>query len=316
MVKAICYERYGGIGKLHFMERPPAGPGPREVLVRVATAAINPIDWKLRQGQIRWIYWLTFPVTPGFDLCGTVLRCGRDVTEFQPGDRVCGMSNRRGGGALAEECLCSAEVLAKVPAAMSDEEAAGLPLAGLTALQGLRDHGRFASGMRVLVIGASGGVGHLAVQLAADGGGRVTAVCGPNNLKWVSELGAECVLNYREPDWLKEAGLFDLIFDAVGGLGLGGSLRHLKTGGSYVTTLPGLMILMDRWVRGPLLRRRARTFLAQPSAADMESLVAKWESGALRIRVDRVFDWREFAAAFARSEKGHARGKIVLRIGG
>ncbi len=298
------------------MERPLAEPGRGEVLVRVAAAAINPIDWKVRQGQIRWLYRLQFPVTPGFDLCGTIVRCGPEVGGFQPGDRVCGMSDRRGGGALAEECVCAAGVLAKVPAGLSNEEAAGLPLAGLTAWQGLRDHGRIASGMRVLVVGASGGVGHLAVQLACELGGRVTAVCGPDNLEWVARLGAENVLNYREAKWLEEAGAFDLIFDAVGALGLGRSLRHLEKGASYVTTLPGLGILFDQWVRGPLLRRRARTFLARPSAADMERLMASWEAGRLRVRVDQVFDWHEYAAAFAKSEEGHARGKIVLRIGG
>ncbi|MEX2381540.1 MAG: NADP-dependent oxidoreductase [Opitutales bacterium] len=314
-MKVICYNRYGGIDRLQFEEFPSPEPGSQQVLVRVAAAAINPIDWKTREGQVRWVYPLKFPVIPGQDFCGTVHACGEGVSGFKPGERVCGMSNQRGGGALAELCLCGADALAHVPEGMRDEEAAGLPLAGLTALQGLRDHGRMKSGHRVLVVGASGGVGHLAVQIARNYGARVSAVCGPDNVAWVSELGPEKVINYREEGWVRRAGTFDLIFDAVGTLGFRRSLDILKKGGSYVTTLPGLAIFINQLLGGPLLRRRARTFLARPSGADLQELLAAWKKDRLDVRIDRIWNWKDYSQAFARSESGHAKGKIVLAFG-
>jgi len=315
-VRAICYGSYGDADQLYMGEQQLLCPQPHEVVTRVAAAAVNPIDWKLRKGQARLIYPLKFPVTPGYDFCGTILGCGEKVRDFAPGDRVCGMSDQRAGGAFAECCLCSADALAKVPDGMPDEEAAGLPLAGLTALQGLRDHGKFEAGMRVMIIGASGGVGHLAVQIAARRGGRVTAVCGPGNQDWVGGLGAEAVLNYHDKNWLEKAGTFDLIFDAVGSVGFRAARAHLVIGGSYVCTLPGAAIFMDQWLRAPLHRRRARTFLAKPSGDDLRELIADWVAERLRVRVERVYDWQDFGEAFARSESGHARGKIVLRVDG
>ncbi|MCC5806821.1 MAG: NAD(P)-dependent alcohol dehydrogenase [Opitutales bacterium] len=313
-MKALCYERYGDIGRLQFTKRPRLDPKAGDVVVRVAAVALNPIDWKLREGQMRWIHPLRFPVVPCFDFYGTVSRCGGDVEDFAPGERVCGMSDKRAGGALATKCVCSADALAKVPDALSHEEAAGLPLAGLTALQGLRDHGRMAPGARVLVVGASGGVGHLATQIAAQDGAAVTAVCGPDNVEWVGGLGAETVLNYRESGWLSKAGRFDLIFDAVGSLGFSRCRRHLERGGTYVTTLPGPRVLFDSLLRAPLSGRRAKTFLVKPSNTDLRKLLAMQSAGKLRLRIDSVFDWKNYAEAFARSESGRAKGKIVLRI--
>ncbi len=300
---------------IHFREREPGDPGPGDVLVNVTAAAINPIDWKLREGQMKWIYPLKFPVTPGFDFCGTVAAIGKAVSNVRPGDRICGMSNRRAGAAMAEQCLCAAKAIALVPKGLSDEEAAGLPLAGLTALQGLRDRGQLHAGMRVMVTGASGGVGHLAVQVARRRGCRVAAVCGPDNREWVEGLGAEEVLNYREPDWLRRAGVFDLIYDAVGTIGFGRARPHLRTGGSYVTTLPGPAIWLDQFIRASIYRRRARTFLVKPSGVDLAELLRACKAAKLRIRVDRSYDWKNFAEAFAHSEGGHARGKVVLTLG-
>lgn len=313
-IRAICYDRYGGRDRLYFGKVPAAEPGPGEVVVRVKTVALNPIDWKLREGQVRWVYPLKFPAVPGFDFCGTILQCGESLEDFTAGDRVCGMSDRRGGGTLAERCLCSATVLARVPDAMTDEEAAGLPLAGLTAYQGLCEKGRLEAGMRVLVVGASGGVGHLAVQVAKLCGGRVTAVCGTENIDWVRDLGADRVIDYHLPDWFRNAGRFDLIFDAVGILGFQRARSGLERHGAYVTTVPGLAACFDQWIRAPLLGHRARTFLVKPSGTGLEKLIRHWSEGRLRIRIARTFEWKDFGPAFAESEGGHAKGKIIVRI--
>ncbi len=314
MITVVQYDRYGGAERLGLGERRRPVPRSGEVVVGVAAVALNPIDWKLREGQLRWIYPLRFPVVPCFDFCGRVLQCGADVREFAPGDRVCGMSDRRAGGVLATQCICSASVLANVAEAVPDEEAAGMPLAGLTALQGLCEHGRIQPASRVLVVGASGGVGHLATQIAVRRGAHVTAVCGPDNSDWVGELGAETVLNYRAPGWLSKAGTFDLIFDAVGSLGYRRCRSSLNRGGSYVSTLPGPRALFDQWFRAPLSRHRARTFLVKPSGDGLCDLLAMRTAGKLRVCIDSIYDWKDFAPAFVRSESGRARGKVVLRV--
>lgn len=313
-MKALQYDRYGDARVLRLGEVAEPWPGPGEVLVGVEAAALNPIDWKLRSGSLRWVYPLGFPVTPGFDVAGTIREVGPRVGDFAVGDRVCAMSDQRAGGTFAEAVVCGARALARIPGGVDMAKAAALPLAGLTALQGLRDHVGLRAGDRVLVVGATGGVGHFAVPLASALGGKVTAICGAKNREWVSALGAEAVFDYRDPNWTKAAGRFDRVFDTVGTLGLGGVLRLLKHGGRYATTLPGPGALIKR-LAAPLFRRRVRSYLAKPSGADLARLLDLHARGELPVTIDQSHHFEDYPAAFTHSESGHARGKIVLRFG-
>ena len=190
-MKAMQYQQYGGPDQLRLADVPRPQPGARQLLVRVAASSVNPIDWKLHNGSLRWLTPVRFPSIPGYDLAGEVVEAGAEVRRFRPGDSVFAMADVRPGRASAEYAVVGEAAAAYMPANLSAADAAAVPLAGLTALQCLRDLGHIRAGQRVLVIGASGGVGHFAVQLANTWGTEVTGVCGPRHVELVRGLGAD-----------------------------------------------------------------------------------------------------------------------------
>ena len=214
-MKTIQFNAYGGPEQLILAEVPTPQPGPGQVLVEVAASAVNPIDWKLHSGLLRWVRPVRFPATPCFDFAGEVKALGPQTSGFKPGERVFGMLPMRAYGAAAEYLAVDAAYVAAMPGNLSFQEAAGLPLAGMTALQALRDQGRLAANQRVLIVGASGGVGHYAVQIAKALGAQVTGVCSTRNIDLVRSLGADAVIDYTRNEAMSQHGPFDLIFDTV-----------------------------------------------------------------------------------------------------
>jgi NADPH:quinone reductase-like Zn-dependent oxidoreductase len=200
----MIYRAYGGPERLELTDIPRPSPGPGQVLVRVIASSVNPIDWKLASGMVRLFMPVKFPAVPGFDIAGDVAELGRGVTGYAIGDRVhARIAWKEGTGACADFAVVGWDVLAKAPAGMDPGEAAALPLAGLTALQGLRDRAGLPledARERVLVVGASGGVGHLGVQIARAAGATVVGVCSERNAPLVSSLGAHDVIDYKKPD--------------------------------------------------------------------------------------------------------------------
>jgi NADPH:quinone reductase-like Zn-dependent oxidoreductase len=320
-MRAVVIDGYGGSDRLQVRDiADPGPPGPGQVLLRVRATSVNPIDWKIRRGSLRFVMPATFPLIPGFDVAGEVAALGPEVARFQPGDLVFGgVDVARHGGASAELVLAREAALAPMPGSLSFEEAAALPTAGLTALQALRDKGELAAGERVAVNGASGGVGHLAVQIARALGARVTGIASARNQQFVRELGAEQTLDYEEEDFTAEDDAWEVVFDAVGKRSYRDVEPSLvRDGGIYVTTKVGPDIF--GWVAvttvGGLLgqKKRARIVAVKYRAEDLVHLARLADSGRLRPVLQEVFSLEEIGKAHELSETGHVRGKIAVRV--
>ncbi|RSK29887.1 NAD(P)-dependent alcohol dehydrogenase [Hymenobacter metallilatus] len=314
-MNAIYFTEYGPADVLRYGEQPTPSPKSDQILVRVRASSINPIDWKVRSGDLKMLTGPRFPRIPGRDVAGEVAAVGSHVTRFTIGDRVYGLPNDGTGGANAEYALLAESVAAFIPATLSFEEAGGVPLAALTALQGLHDYGQLLSGDRVLVNGASGGVGTFAVQIAkALGAGEVTAVCGPNNLELVRSLGADRVINHEEHDFTKDRSLYDLIFDAVGKSSFTASQLALRRNGRYVTTVPEPAAVITDKLAAALSTKSAHLFLAKERGTDLALISAWLQAGTIRVVIDKTFPLAETAQAHRYSETGSAAGKIVLTV--
>jgi NADPH:quinone reductase-like Zn-dependent oxidoreductase len=321
-MKAIVYERYGGPEVLRLAELGKPVPAADQVLVRVQAASVNPLDWHFMRGEpyiVRLMAGLRRPREQrlGRDLAGVVEAVGSQMTAFQPGDRVFGADT----GAFAEFACATVSTLARMPENLSFEEAAAVPVAALTALQALRDKGNLQTGQRVLVNGASGGVGSFAVQIAMALGARVTAVTSTRNLEWDGRLGAERMIDYTREDFTAGPADYDLLLDCVGTRGLRDRLRVLKPGGSLVVVggKPGNWIgplagMAKVLALGPFVRQKLTGMLARINAADLEVLCSMLASGAVRPVLDRAYPLAETAEAIRYLEQGHARGKVVIHV--
>lgn len=313
-MKAMQYRDYGTPDQLQPADVPMPRPGPTQLLVRVQATSVNPIDWKLHNGQYRRIMPVRFPSIPGFDLAGEVTQVGAHVTRFKPGDRIFAMLDRRPGGTSAEYVVVGESAAARSPTNLKPEEAAAIPLAGLTALQCLRDLGRIASGKRVLIIGAAGGVGHLAVQIARSYGANVTAVCSGRNAELVRRLGADRIIDYTQTPDLRGPQPYDLVLDLVARLPLRQLLALLAADGIYVTSMPSASRIAAAILLPFVSRRRVRIAGVKPRGVDLEALSRLCESGMLRPVIDRTFKLDELAAAHAYSQQGRTVGKTVILV--
>jgi NADPH:quinone reductase-like Zn-dependent oxidoreductase len=320
-MKAIVRETYGSPEVLHLEDIPLPTVGDGDVLVRVRAASANAGDWHLLRGTplpFRIVAGLRKPKFKiiGNDIAGCVEAVGRNVTEFRPGDEVFGELSRCGFGAYAEFAAAPAKALALKPATLSFEEAAAIPTAGCTALQGLR-HGRIRQGQRVLVNGASGGVGTFAVQIAKAFGTEVTAVCSTRNVDAVRSIGADHVLDYTKDDFAAVGRRYDLILAANGDRSIWDYQRALTADGAYVMTGGSNRQLMDALLFGPVLsmgRQKLGNLLMKPKQADLLFLKELCEAGKLRPMIDRRFSLSDVPAAVRYVEEGRARGKVVITI--
>ena len=313
-MKAIVIDKYGGTEQLQYRDCELPTPASDQVLLRVMAASVNPVDWKIRSGAIRLFYPADLPNAPlGYDVAGTIEAMGDAVSGWNPGDAVYTRLNTGKMGSYAEFCTVEASILAPKPTNMSFEEAAAVPLAALTALQAMRDLGGLATGQRVLINGASGGVGTYAVQIAKAIGAQVTAVCSQGNHALATELGADRVIDYRQEDFTTLGDAYHVVFDAVANRSFGDCRKILEPNGAYVTTVPSLSFAF--WVvASRLTTQRPYLIRVVPRAEDLR-LLTKWsEAGWLKPVIDSTFDLADTAAAHLRSESGRARGKIVLRV--
>ncbi|MET8325272.1 NADP-dependent oxidoreductase [Streptomyces sp. NPDC005181] len=307
-MKAISYSRYGGADVLEYGERPDPKVGPDSVLVKVRAAAVNPVDWKAREGHLQSGLEAVFPVIPGWDVSGVVVQPGIAVDEFAVGDEVIGYVREDflSRGTFAEYVAAPVRTLARKPLSLSFEEAAGLPLAGLTAYQVLHRSLRVQDGDTVLVHAAAGGVGSLAVQLARHTGARVIGTASERNHDHVRELGGEPVA-YGEgladriralvPDGV------DAAFDTVGGEALRVSAEVLKPGGRLVSIADGEVFSYG-----------GRYAFVRPDATDLAQLSTLAEQGIISVHIDRTFPLEQAADAYRLNEEGRTRGKIVVTV--
>ncbi len=297
-MKKIIYHKYGPPEVLKVAEVEMPEPAAGQILVKVEAAGINPVDYKIRNGSLKLIMPGRFPRTPGGEIAGTVHKSGSSSSSFNPGDRVFAMLGMPQGGyaqyvAVKEKLLCS------IPAELSFEEAAAVPLAGLTALQSLRDKGKITEGMRVLVNGASGGVGSYAVQIAKVYRAHVTGVCSGRNLSFVQDLGADTVINYETEDFTKTGNQYDIVLDAVAKKGFMGCYNILKPRGVYVSTLPSMGLLL-RQTLNPLFSRKAFAIISSSRAGDLAFLGRLIEEGKLKVHLERAYTLDEVVQSHQR----------------
>ncbi len=319
-MKAILFREYGSpdVLKLEEVEKP--SPKENQVLVKVMAAAANPLDWHRMRADpflVRLGDGLLKPKDPrlGADVAGQVEAVGSNVTQFQPGDEVFG--EVVGGFA---EYVCAAESnLVHKPANLSFEEAAAVPVVGFTALQGLRHAGQIQPGQKVLVNGASGGVGTFAVQIAKSFGAEVTAVCSTRNLELVRSIGADHVVDYTKEDFTRNGQQYDVIYDAIGNRSVSDYKRALKPQGSCViagfTTMPRMF---EHMILGPLQSRGDKQIgmmgVAQSNKEDLLFISELLEAGKVVPVIDRRYPLRETAAAIRYLETGRARGKVIITV--
>ncbi|ALU40428.1 alcohol dehydrogenase [Kocuria flava] len=305
-MRALTYSRYGGPDVLELTDLPQPKVPPGWVLVDVRAAAVNPVDWKIMSGGLDALMDVQFPVVPGWDVSGVVAATGIDVPEWSPGDEVVAYARTDWvhGGTMAQQVALPARLLAPKPATATWEEAAALPLAGLSALQ-VVDRLGVAAGETVLVHNASGGVGGFAVQLAAARGARVIGTASPANHERVRALGAEPVAHGDGlPARVRELapGGADVVVDLVGGV-VEQTLAVLAEGGRHAS------------IADDAVEAHGGTWMwVRPSAEDLAELVRTVDRGGLRIELDRTVELADAVAAYRLSAEGHARGKIVVRM--
>jgi NADPH:quinone reductase-like Zn-dependent oxidoreductase len=323
-VQAITYHRYGPPDVLALEAVDDPAVGDDQALVRVHAAAANPRDWHLMRGLpyvVRPQFGLRRPrrTRLGGDVAGRVEAVGRDVTRLRPGDEV--FADIETGG-FAELVAIPEDLAERKPANLSFEQAAAVPLAALTALQGLRDHARVQPGQKVLIVGASGGVGTFAVQLAKWLGAEVTGVCSTRNLDLVRSLGADAVVDYTREDFAANGRRYDVIFQLAGTRSPSDCRRALTPRGTLTLSSgdsDGRWIgPIDRMVKAillsPFVGQRLGAFLARPSRHDLALVRELIEAGTVTPVIDRTYPLRETAEAIRHLETGHARGKIVITV--
>ncbi|NJK66070.1 MAG: NAD(P)-dependent alcohol dehydrogenase [Microcoleus sp. CSU_2_2] len=313
-MKAVAIDRYGSVEELHYRELEKPTIQPDQLLVRVRASSVNPVDWKIRQGHLQLLSGFNFPKIVGSDISGVVVEVGRDVTKFQPGDEVYTFLNPLNGGACAEYCAVPESAAAIKPQNITHAEAAAVPISGLTALQALRDLGEIQAGKKVLINGASGGVGTFAVQIAKAMNAEVTGVCSATNRDFVNNLGADFVLDYAEVDFAKQAQKYDIILDAVSTKTFAECENVLQVEGVYISTLPSLDNLPPMFLSLFVPGKKAKIIVANANTKDLGMLRELIESDKVEPIVDRTYSLQEVAAAHAYSETGRAVGKIVIVI--
>lgn len=311
---AVVVEGKGGPEVLHKREVPRPEPGEGEVLVRVLATSVNPLDWKIRCGEVPFFKGSSAGRILGFDLAGEVVERGPATSRFRPGDAVFGLLPSS-GGADAEYVAVPEKLLSRKPTNLSFTEAAAVPFVGATALQALRDKGRIQPGDNVLIYGASGGVGSMAVQIARALGARVTGVTSTANLEFVKqELGAEEVKDYTGDGFKPNGSRYDIIFDTVGKLDPGKWRTTLKPDGRFVSTLPSPKKVLLSFATPVISHKRVKLFLVHPSGRDMETLREFIEAGKVLPRIERTYTIEQLASAHSRSESGHVTGKIAVTM--
>lgn len=294
-----------------------AEPFPRkgELKIKVHASSVNPVDWKVRSGSISFLSGKKFPKILGADFSGMVVECGPETEGYAIGDEVYGFSSAIStAAAYAEFMCCSVKRLASKPNRLDFIHAAVIPLAASTAYQALYNQGKMKPGMHVLVTGATGGVGHFAVQLAKAAGCRVTGVCHSRNTQLAMSFGCDEVLPYDKIDFRTEKSAYNIIFDAAAKYSYFSCRKLLKPSGVFVSTIPMFSVLVMHALSAISPGKKGRFVGVAGSSGDLETLASLCDSGALVPHVERVFTLDEIAKAHALSETEAVRGKIAIRV--
>ena len=333
-MRAYVLTRYGDASAMQLRDVPEPAPSNGEALIRVRAAGLNPVDYKIREGKMRLLNRLDLPMVAGSELSGVVEEIGAGVTRFAVGDRVFARVDKKKLGAYAPYAVVDETFVAKTPESLDFADAAGLPLAGLTALQALRDELAVKADDRVFISGGAGGVGTFAIQLAVWMGAKVATTASSRGEGLVRSLGAEMVIDYRTQKFKDLLSDYDGAFDLTGGQDLIDSFAILKCGAKTVSIagVPDATTARLDLDAGPLvtaalsaasakIRREARRkgvgyryMFMHPSGADLDVLADLVDKGTLKTVTDRVFPFEQIAEAFAYLEQGHATGKVAVQM--
>ena len=325
-MKAIVYTKYGPPEVVQLTEVEKPSPKDNEVLIKVHAASINYADWVALTGKpflgrlmIGGIQKPKHTIL-GYDVAGKVEAVGKDVKQFQPGDDVFGDISAQGGGGLAEYVAAPEKMLVVKPANVPYEEAAAVPLAAVTALQGIRNYAQIKPGQKVLIVGASGGVGAYAVQIAKSFGMEVTAVCSTNKLDMVRSIGADHAVDYTKRSFVQSGQLYDLIIGANGNYPLSDYKRALTPHGVYVCTGGSLSQIFGTMLFGKLMtmdgKKKMVSHAAQSNQKDLEFVKELLQAGKVVPVIDKRYSLSESAEAYRYFGKGHTAGKVVITVSG
>lgn len=309
-MKAVVIEQYGGKEVLKEKEVATPKPGKNQVVVKEYATSINPIDWKLREGYLKQMMDWEFPIILGWDVAGVISEVGEEVTDFKVGDEVFARPETTRFGTYAEYTLVDSHLLAKKPREISFEEAASIPLAGLTAWQALFDHAKLQAGEKVLIHAGAGGVGSLAIQFAKHAGAYVITTASERNHQLVKDLGADEVIDYKTTDFVDVLSDIDVVFDTMGGDVQRKSLQVLRTGKGRLVSIVGLEDEEYAKEKGI----KAESIWLEPSGQELQEIADLLADGSVKAIVGETFPFSEKGLydAHALSETHHAVGKIVI----
>lgn len=331
-MRAYVLDRYGGPEGAHLTDVAPPVPGPSDILIDVRAAGLNPLDYKFREGKLRAIYRPKLPFVLGNELAGEVIAAGSDVRRFSIGDRVFARVAKDAGGAFAQQACIADQLAAHAPKNLDFSASAAVPLAGLTALQALRDELAVTAGQRVFISGGAGGVGTFAIQIAKWLGAHVTTTASTRGEALVRSLGCDEVVDYTIADLSKLGRRFDAGFDLIGGNTLDQMFDIMKPGSKIVSVagVPEPQTAMEDlggrralsimfWIISNGIRARARRagiryryLFMHPDASDLAVLAELIDQGKLKVVLDKIFPFESIAEALAYLEDGHAKGKVVV----
>lgn len=310
-MKAYAYDQFGGAEVLHATEMPEPTPGDNEVVVAIEARSINLIDIRVRSGMLGPLVNKRFPKVPGADFAGIIVAMGKNVIDLKVGDRVFGAANPFKGGSFAERIAVPAAQVAPLPPAISAADASALPIAGLAALQALRDLGRLKSGQTILIHGATGPVGLYAVQLAKLMGGRVTAVGGAG-LGAAQQFGADVLIDYRSGQTVRKGSGFDIILNASGKMPYAAGKVLLGPAGRLIEPSPTIPVFIGSKLANLFRRRKHLVLATQVRRADLAYLAMLISDGALKPTIAASYAFHETKPAFALVEQGGVAGKVVV----
>jgi len=309
-MKAVRMSRYGGPEVLQVVDMPAPKPEPKDAVIEVHAASLNPVDWKIQEGMLQRNVTIPMPHVMGRDFSGVVTAVGPEASGFRPGDEVFGMCNPTRDGAQAEYMLSDVSMLGRKPKNVSHVDMASLALVGVSALAAIKVAHQVKAGDNVLVHAGAGGVGSFAIQYAKSVGANVVATCGPQNLDYVRSLGATRAIDYTKEDFTKVATGFDVVFDLMGGEVHRRSFACLKPGGT-LTYLAAAPI-----PAGPPPRTdvTVKAGLARPTPELYAEIARLASTGAVKAQVSQVFALDDAPRAYAANRSGHTRGKIVFKV--
>jgi len=308
-MKAIRIHEFGGPEVLKLEDAPMPVHATDEVLIKIYATSVNPVDWKIREGLSKAKFPVNFPLTIGWDVSGVVEKTGSEVKNFKNGDEVYSRPDPTKNGAFAEYIAVKADLVSPKPKNIDHIHAAAVPLAGLTAWQGLFQYGQLQAGQRVLIHAASGGVGTFAVQFAKWKGAYVIGTASGDNTDFIRQLGADEVIDYKKVKFEDQLTGIDLVFDTQGGDTQKNSLKVLKNGGRLITT-----VKPENQEEAKAKNIHIEGFTAQSVPADLQQIAGLIDSGKVKPVIAKVLPLEKAAEAEKLSEEGHNRGKIVLQV--